>query len=664
MILSVAIRICAIFGSEKDEYSLEAFLTAYHRANIGRSQQRKIYSYEILPIFNNKNNGQLKHLSDEITSIKFYKTKTDSAERNSNFLLQLSANAETPFSIVEMAQQIHSGEYHKMNMYIDNMKLSTLVIEHFTGDSLADYKKENLPGSSFWASLDVIYINNLSNFMVNLLNRILNSSNLNNYFAHTDLSKELEAEQKFFSNLLNQYNERLDENLQKEIVERGHYLHFEDAIQINWNPHTKMYKLLHVLKHQWFCWNRLDHFVYRFNKDLSADLDDFCDRTGYSSMAYEQNKLLNHLQTLENFEQIKAAYEKCANIGEKNQQPMIYSYKIIEGPTLTFSYMKMLPIYKENNELSLHMSDEIAEIKIYKTPTSSADQNFDFLLKLSAVDLTPFSIVHFAQQIHCSIKQGTARLEYDNVKLSQLAIVHFTGESLTYHKKEYFPGCSFRPKVDAFCIIHLSNFMVNLLNGILNSPNLNNYFVHTGLSVELWAEQVFFSDLFKTYNDGQCVEFNRKKKLIVEREEHYLHFEDAFHINWNPYKEMFKLIQVLKYQCFCSTELYSLGFNEGFENGLRNECEEMRKNDELDGKRPNLGTDTITNDEQNMRLTPLKTLENFEQIKKAYEKLKMFLNEKRYGKCNKKEEKEDGYNAIVKLNEEFGKAFEKVLMKF
>ncbi|KAI3407816.1 hypothetical protein GPALN_014154 [Globodera pallida] len=131
MILSVAIRICAIFGSEKDEYSLEAFLTAYKCANLDESQQPiiysyktidcptlTIYSYKILPFY--KNNGQSWNLSDEIASIKFCKTKTDSAERNFNFLLKLSDVDVTPFAIVYLAEDIRSGiEYGKMTMEIE-----------------------------------------------------------------------------------------------------------------------------------------------------------------------------------------------------------------------------------------------------------------------------------------------------------------------------------------------------------------------------------------------------------------------------------------------------------------------------------------------------------------------------------------------------------------
>ncbi|KAI3410358.1 hypothetical protein GPALN_004459 [Globodera pallida] len=355
---------------------------------------------------------------------------------------------------------------------------------------------------------------------------------------------------------------------------------------------------------------------------------------------------------------------KCANVGE-NQQRMMYSYKTIACPKLTISHIKMLPIYKDkNNELSLNLSNEIAEINIYKTNSASAEQNFNFLLNLSAVDLTPFSIVFLARQIHrimnaFIMKEEKFRFDFDNVQLSKLAIAHFTGKSIAYYKK--YDEKSFWTSLDAICIIHLSNFMVNLLNGILNSPKLNTYFVHTGLSKELEEEQQFFSHRLNQYSQKLDEKLQNEN---VERE-HYLHFEDAIRINWNPYKkEMFKLIQVLKYQCFCSTELYSLGFNKGFEKELHKECDEMYKILVSEGKDLLFGVEIIASDEKNELLKPLQPLENIEQIKKAYEKLKTFLKEKRNGKCNEKEEKENGYNAIVKLNKEFGKAFEKVLKEF
>uniref|UniRef100_A0A183BXW2 Uncharacterized protein n=1 Tax=Globodera pallida TaxID=36090 RepID=A0A183BXW2_GLOPA len=112
------------------------------------------------------------------------------------------------------------------------------------------------------------------------------------------------------------------------------------------------------------------------------------------------------------------------------------------------------------------------------------------------------------------MKEEKFRFDFDNVQLFKLAIAHFTGKSITYYKK--YDEKSFWTSLDAICIIHLSNFMVNLLNGILNSPKLNTYFVHT----------------------------------------------DAIRINWNPYKkEMFKLIQVLKENCIknvtkCTKFLY------------------------------------------------------------------------------------------------------------
>uniref|UniRef100_A0A914IE18 Uncharacterized protein n=1 Tax=Globodera rostochiensis TaxID=31243 RepID=A0A914IE18_GLORO len=239
MILSAAIRICAIFGSEKDQYSLEAFLTGYKCANVDENQHPMIYSYKtidcpILTIYSYKilpinNNGQLLNLSDKIASIKFCKTKTDSAERNFNFLLKLSDVDVTPFAIVKLAEDIRWGiEYGQMDIEIDNMDLSDLAGAHFTGHSFIDYKNKNPSNSMFQASLHGEVSFCLRKFLLNLLNRTLNLPNLENYFVDTNLSKELkkkqlETKQKL---LWDRYNTYIKKDVEK-------------AIHINWNPHRE-----------------------------------------------------------------------------------------------------------------------------------------------------------------------------------------------------------------------------------------------------------------------------------------------------------------------------------------------------------------------------------------------------------------------------------------
>uniref|UniRef100_A0A914IFA6 Uncharacterized protein n=1 Tax=Globodera rostochiensis TaxID=31243 RepID=A0A914IFA6_GLORO len=355
---------------------------------------------------------------------------------------------------------------------------------------------------------------------------------------------------------------------------------------------------------------------------------------------------------------------KCANVGE-SQQPMIYSYKTIDCPPLTIYSYKILPI--NNNGQSLNLSDKIALIKFCKTKTDSAERNFNFLLKLSDVDVTPFAIVKLAKDIRGGIENGAMAMEIDKMNLSQLAGAHFTGHSFTDYKKKNPSASMFQATLKdggSFC---LSNFLLNLLNRTLNLPNLEKYFVATNLSEELKAKQLEAKEklFLGRFNDKYSQKDVESWKNEIAKREYYLHFEEAIHINWNPAKEMFILIQLVKYKCFCTTELYDWRRNDKFYRALHKECDEMRKNDELYGKDRLSGVGKIAADEQNAHLTPLQTLENFEQIKMAYEKLKTYLKKrveanKKKERCTKEEE-EDGYKGVVELNEEFGKAFIEVL---
>uniref|UniRef100_A0A183BIG2 Uncharacterized protein n=1 Tax=Globodera pallida TaxID=36090 RepID=A0A183BIG2_GLOPA len=185
----------------------------------------------------------------------------------------------------------------------------------------------------------------------------------------------------------------------------------------------------------------------------------------------------------------------------------------------------------------------------------------------------------------------------------------------------------------SFC---LSNFLLNLLNRTLNLPNLEKYFVDTDLLKELKENQTFYN------------QFNNKSNQKG--------VENAIHINLNPNKEMFILIQQLKYRCFCSTQLYDLVPGKKYlYSELRNECDEMYEI--LVSERKELFYDPIA---AKNNLKHLETLENFEQIKNAYEKLKPFIEIKMKENWTDKEE-DDGYKVIVELNEEFGNAFKKLL---
>uniref|UniRef100_A0A183CDI6 DUF4435 domain-containing protein n=1 Tax=Globodera pallida TaxID=36090 RepID=A0A183CDI6_GLOPA len=223
-------------------------------------------------------------------------------------------------------------------------------------------------------------------------------------------------------------------------------------------------------------------------------------------------------------------------------------------------------------------------------------------------------------------------MDINNMKIFELVGAHFNGYSrlIDYKKKKNPSASKFEAslKGEYFC---LSNFLLNLLNRTLNLPNLKKYFVNTDLSKEL-SEKLkakqsetgkFYDYHFKRYNQEDVESWKDK---IVEHE-HYLHFEEAIHINWNPNKEMFILIQLLKYRCFCPTRLYYFvdRFNKNLGEELRNDCLKMRESYELDGKILYSSEQIIAGDKQNKLLKHLETLENFGQIEKAYEKLKMFF---------------------------------------
>uniref|UniRef100_A0A914IEN2 Uncharacterized protein n=1 Tax=Globodera rostochiensis TaxID=31243 RepID=A0A914IEN2_GLORO len=126
-----------------------------------------------------------------------------------------------------------------------------------------------------------------------------------------------------------------------------------------------------------------------------------------------------------------------------------------------------------------HSTGEIVAISLNKNISTESKQNFNFLLKLSEIELTPFDILILAKEIEFDLHSNFAG---PNIKdIYYLVLDHFYrfGPISEFYKVEF--------KVEHYC--NLVNFMLQLMNRVKESPNLSEYFVNAEFSTEL--EQKF-----------------------------------------------------------------------------------------------------------------------------------------------------------------------------
>uniref|UniRef100_A0A914IC19 Uncharacterized protein n=1 Tax=Globodera rostochiensis TaxID=31243 RepID=A0A914IC19_GLORO len=115
-------------------------------------------------------------------------------------------------------------------------------------------------------------------------------------------------------------------------------------------------------------------------------------------------------------------------------------------------------------------------------------------------------------------------INIEHPTIYDLVIAHFC--------REYRPICGFHRvafKQSNYC--NLTNFMLQLMNRVKESPNFSEYFVHAEFPKEL----------------GQ--KLNAK---VINGYQDFLHFAEAVHVNWNPYKELLITLHKFIYLYLCS----------------------------------------------------------------------------------------------------------------
>ncbi|KAI3410487.1 hypothetical protein GPALN_004588 [Globodera pallida] len=226
MILSVAVRICAMIGQNNE---LQAFLTAYKCSSKDQSQTPPImYSFDILPNYSNNNIGKLGHSTGEISSISLNTDISAESKKNFNFLLKLSEIELTPFGILILAKKIEFDL--RTSFAVINIKdIYYLVLDHFYRiGAISDFRK---------VDFKVLHYCNLTNFMLQLMNRVKKSPNLNTYFVEAKIPTELEQKLGEFHNLEKKYSNCDQNDVISEINKHQDFLHFAEAVHVNWNPY-------------------------------------------------------------------------------------------------------------------------------------------------------------------------------------------------------------------------------------------------------------------------------------------------------------------------------------------------------------------------------------------------------------------------------------------
>uniref|UniRef100_A0A914IEN0 Uncharacterized protein n=1 Tax=Globodera rostochiensis TaxID=31243 RepID=A0A914IEN0_GLORO len=221
-----------------------------------------------------------------------------------------------------------------------------------------------------------------------------------------------------------------------------------------------------------------------------------------------------------------AAY-KCSSEDQSETPPIMYSFGI-------------LPNYSNNNTGKLgHSTGEISSISLNTDISAESKKNFNFLLKLSEIELTPFGILILAKKIEFDLHSNFA---VPNIKdIYYLVLDHFYrfGPISDFYKVNF--------KVEHYC--NLVNFMLQLMNRVKKSPNSSDYFVEAKFSTELEQKLGEFHQLEDEYS-----KYCNKNDVVRKINEYqdFLHFAEAVHVNWNPYKELLITLKTFKYVYFCS----------------------------------------------------------------------------------------------------------------
>ncbi|KAI3410488.1 hypothetical protein GPALN_004589 [Globodera pallida] len=309
---------------------------------------------------------------------------------------------------------------------------------------------------------------------------------------------------------------------------------------------------------------------------------------------------------------------KCSSEDQSQTPPIMYSFDI-------------LPNYSSDKIGKLgHSTSEISSISLNTDISAKSKQNFNFLLKLSKIELTPFSILNLAKKLMMSLHLLRAYINIEHPTIYDLVIAHFY--------REYRPISGLHPVVfwSSDCC-NLTNFMLQLMNRVKESPNLSEYFVHAEFSTEL----------------EQQLEDNVQK--VIKKHQDFLHFAEAVHVNWNPYKELLITLQTFKYVYFCSKE--GLDYFRSIANPFDQEQKLLKDlvkeghETEKDRELMNIIQSNCHRLELDKLMPKLQTLENFKKIQQNYEYLKTFeqlLDERKNEKL--------AFDSLVILNAELEKA--------
>ncbi|KAI3417976.1 hypothetical protein GPALN_010573 [Globodera pallida] len=214
---------------------LQAFLTAYKCSSEDQSQTPPImYSFGILPNYSNDNIGKLGHSTSDISSIRLNK--------------DISAESK--------------------------------LIAHF-------YREYEAISSSYQVDFKHSHYCNLTNFMLQLMNRVQESPNLSEYFVNAKFSTELE-QKNYVSN---------------DIKEHQDFIHFAEAVHVNWNPYKELLITL----------QNFNYVALRVRNGLGNFTAAIRDSFLYKLVKMLQDK---KLQTLENFVEIEQICNKLKEMDE------------------------------------------------------------------------------------------------------------------------------------------------------------------------------------------------------------------------------------------------------------------------------------------------------------------------------------------------------------
>uniref|UniRef100_A0A914IDG3 Uncharacterized protein n=1 Tax=Globodera rostochiensis TaxID=31243 RepID=A0A914IDG3_GLORO len=256
-----------------------------------------------------------------------------------------------------------------------------------------------------------------------------------------------------------------------------------------------------------------------------------------------------------------AAY-KCSSKDQSQTPPIMYSFDI-------------LPIYSNNNIGKLgHSTGEIVAISLNTDISATSKQNFNFLLKLSEIELTPFSILNLAKKIEDALNLQTPYINIEHPAIYDLVIAHF-------HRKYEAISSNYQVnfKVEHSC--NLTNFMLQLMNRVKEPQNWSDYFVEAKFSTGFEQKLGEFHQLEDEYS-----KYCNKNDVIrqIKKHQDFLHFAEAVHVIWNPYKELLITLQTIKYVYLCSSN--GSGYFESLINrfgqkkqltDLVQECQETKK---------------------------------------------------------------------------------------